>query len=184
MEASPQPHFTRHSGASQVARSGDHPPRPPSLPGSPRHQPPSTAPWWRSTRVPEQHLHGPQVAGAAVGAAGGAALQSSGVERSDVAEFTNVPRAEVIRRVLGEERRVIVRILPPVAEGIHYESLDRHMCEALIQQRAHLVAGPNGRVHITAVSLWRYRANEVHLVRTQDRIRARWPSWRHTTNES
>jgi hypothetical protein len=38
------------------------------------------------------------------------------------------------------------------------------------------VAGPNGRVHITAVSLWRYRANEVHLVRTQDRIRARWPS--------
>jgi hypothetical protein len=134
--------------------------------------------------MPEQHLHRPQVAGAAIGAAGGAALQSSGVERSDVAEFANVPRAEVIRRVLGEERRVIVRILPPVAEGIHYESFYRNMCEALIQHRAHLLAGPHGRVYITAVSLWRYRTDEVHLVLAQGRIRTRWPGERHTANKS
>jgi hypothetical protein len=43
------------------------------------------------------------------------------MQPSDTAVFANVPKAEVICRVLREQRRVITRVLPSVAEGIRHK---------------------------------------------------------------
>jgi len=97
--------------------------------------------------------------------------------------FADVSGAQVISGVLREQGRVVARVLPPVAKGIDNEPLDRHLREALIQHRTRLVTGPHRAVHITAVSLRRYRANEVNLVLGQVWIRNRWPGRRHRTDE-